>query len=248
MLILFACLAICSALKSPVTNVVDPTPGAVKTGTVVDLLNKVMSKVPEDKIFASKCSETEWSEPIGQCFMFGTKMEDKIRQLFSDATKAKCMTPTEKTQGYVEKLMAKKMQFYPLMVQKMPKEECGFCGRKIQCCKSDSFLTQSYRATPCPSAPCSLTPLNTTEITFLQDKYPRWNVTDDMCQYGELMTNAFDELSLMKIASISKLFTQLMGADRPTFQCFMDETTKTCKCCCFGRTFDTTTKTCVMIN
>jgi len=246
-LFVLICIGSCLAVKTPVVNVIDPTPTA-KPGNVAELLTKAMSKVPADKIFASKCTETEWSAPIGKCFMFGTDMENKMTTLFSDATKASCMTPTEKTQGYVTKLMAKKMEFYPLMAQKMPKEECGFCGRKIQCCKSDSFLTQSYRATPCPSAPCSLIPLNTTEITYLKTKYPKWNVSDEMCQFGQLLTRAFDDMAMMKVAPISKLFQQMMGVDRPTFNCFMDETTRMCKCCCFGRKWDLLTKTCVMVN
>jgi len=236
------------SMKSPTSNIIDATPTATKTAAVVEALNKVMSKVPPEKIFASKCiNETEWSAPIGQCFMFGTNMEGKFRTLFTDATKANCMVPTEKTQGYVEKLMTKRMSFYPLMARKMPKEECGFCGRKIQCCKSDTFLTQSYRATPCPSAPCTLTPLNSTELTYLTTTYPQWNVTDDVCQFGPLLSQAFDDLTIMKVPAISKLFTQLMGTDRPTFKCFMDDTTKTCKCCCFGRQFDPITKTCAMM-
>jgi len=249
MLALFICCGVLlaasssTAVKPPTAHVVEPEP--VSKTPVVELLQKVMSKVPADKLFAAQCKqEQQWSKPIGRCFVFGTDRANKINTLFHDAKQADCLVPTEKTQSYVEKLMAKKLEFYPMMASKMPKEECGFCGRKIQCCKSDQFLTQSYRATACPSAPCTLAPLNATEMTYLKNKYSKWNVTDDVCQYGDLLKFAFDEISLMKIAPIGKLFTQLMGAEGPTFQCFSDETGKSCKCCCFGMRFDEASKSC----
>jgi hypothetical protein len=200
-------------------------------------LSKAMASL-KGSLFSMTCraDEEELYSDWSICVWPHGDLRKLVTRFVRDSREKDCkMPPRQLVRVALKSLKESSYKHHPLY-KKIPASECGFCGRKAQCCrKSRSFLTQSFRSDYCEdtSPPCETEPIDQEMKTALERQYPGMEIPLGSCDYSPYVRKEVERLHEdVSFNYIKPLFCQILGTTNPSLSCVKED--GVCRCCCVG--------------
>lgn len=184
-------------------------------------------------MFTSKCNPDEYSDWT-DCMWPGGDLQPVISKFISDAVRKNCKAPPKGMVKLAYEYMRQGTYSNNTLYVMLPREQCGYCGRRVQCCPtSRSFLAQSYKSDFCSSAQsyCSVKPINDTQLAALQAEYTSVQFNGDRCDFAQFGKAEFDKIKNHEGFPIFKaMLCQIYKSTQPKINCVSVD--GQCRCCC----------------